>query len=153
VVISIHRGRSHVPLSMIDGLVDLRQLPVELKLPRPQDIPDLLSADDFEFAIVPPPVGIADLVGHCMQLLNSTRLGAGTHPWQRIDILRHCSFNFSHHLESLPFGLAAEIFVDISLSQRLAKIVVYILRAALPPRLNLFRTRENPSMEIKICID
>ena len=152
IVVGVHGRRSHVPLTVIHGLANLRQLPVEFEHPSPQHIAHLIDTNDFELAVVAPLVGISNLIGYSVELFNCLRSGACTHPRQRADILLHRRFDFLHHFHHLLLGLGAEVFLDVGLSQGLTQIIVNILSAALPAGLNLLGSGENFSVEVEIGV-
>ena len=118
VVIRIHRGRSHSPLAPVQRFADFSQFPVEFKLPSPLHVAQFISAHDFQLAVVAPFVGVANLVGHSVQLYQRLLLCDSGHPRQRVDVLFHRRFDFLHHLEGFLFSRWTEIFLHVHLAQR-----------------------------------
>ena len=78
-----------MPHSPIDRLADLRQLAVEFEFSRALDVAHFVAAHDFQLAVVAPLVGIPNLVGHGVQLVQRLLLGRGRHPGQALDVLLH----------------------------------------------------------------
>ena len=64
----------------------------------------------------------------------------------------HGRLDFLHHLQRLLLGLRAEIFLHVDLAQRLSQIVIDILRAALPSRLQFLLSAQSLSIESEILI-
>ena len=106
IVVGIDRGRRDVPLSVIDGLSNLVELPPRLKYDRVADIAREIGWSDFHRAVIAPMVGIADFVADGMQLDDRLALGPGAHPVKLIDAQLHSFLDFLNHLERarLQFG-------------------------------------------------
>ena len=151
-VIGVHRLRRHVPLAAIHRLADLRQQARRLELHRPRDVAAEVVASELDRRIVTPPVRVADLVRHRLQLLQRQRAGGRGHPLQRLEVLLHRVLDPEHHLQGLPLELRREVLLDEDLSQRLAEIAIHPAHAALPPRRHLLAAGEVPPVEREVLL-
>ncbi len=116
IVIGVHRRWSHFPLAAIHRLTDLGQLTAKFEFAGAKHIAHFVVASNSERAVIPPLVGIADLVGDSMKFFQRMLLGRGRHPGERIDVLPHGIFDFFHHLLRSLLGFRTEILFYIDLA-------------------------------------
>ncbi len=145
-------GGRHAPLAPVHRLADFCDLAIELKDAGAQHVAHVVVARDGQSAVVPPFVGIADLVGQGVQLLQRLLLGRRRHPGQAIDVLLHGFFNLLHHFLGALLGLGREGALHVGLAQGFTQIVVRVTHTALPARFELLRPAQGLAEEIEIGV-
>src|ERR1700728_3368854 len=131
-VIGIDRGRAHAPLAAIDGGSDLGKLAAIFKLSGALRVSEGVPANDSEFGVIAPMVGIADLIGHRAQLFLGSNLGGRAHPGEGFDFPAHGRLNVAHHLDCRLLAGGWKFLSGINLAKRLAQGSVSSLHATLP---------------------
>src|SRR6185312_9691068 len=68
IVVSIHRRRRHLPLRLVKRLADLLDFTIHFKFVGAKGVAQSFSTDNFQRAVIPPFIGIANLVLDGLQL-------------------------------------------------------------------------------------
>ncbi len=116
-------------------------------------LPKKSSADDGDGAVVAPFVGITDLVADGVELGQRLLLGGGAHPVELLDAHGHGVFDLLRHLNGRGLQLRRKSLANVLLPQRFAQLVVDVLDAALPARLQFLRATQILAIEIEILVN
>ncbi len=153
VVVGIDGLRRHVPLGFIYGLAKVAEAVVLRKLGHTLQVLIIRNGcADVQVGIVAPCIGVADLDGDGIQLLDSTRFGGVGHPSERLDTLAQGVLQVLDKRQHALLVLLGEVLLDIHLADCFAHGAVDDTDGTLPKRTRLLTTGEHLAVEIEVFV-
>src|ERR1019366_8810057 len=111
----------------------------------------IVAFDDYR-AVIPPGVGISDVVDDGGQLYVRLLLGGVGHPGQLPDVAVHGLLDGLHHSDGARLIVRPKYLVHIKLAQGHAEATVGGADATLPARLNFLLPGHVLAIELKVFV-
>ena len=132
VVIRVHRLRRHAPLFTVNGVTELGDIAFAFRDAHALQITDEIIPGDCDGRIIAPLGGVANLRIHRRQLGLRFFFGGRTHPVKPVDAVTECSDQIRHQFLHARFIFGREMFLDVTLAERLAERAFNQTHATLP---------------------
>ena len=152
IIVSVDGLRCHAPFGAVNGFAPFLQ--VLFLMPHADVVHVLIVREigvDLHCAVVFPFVGITDLHGECVELLDSIELGVIAHPVKIDDMFAECRAEVLNKTDHIVFRRLGEVFLNIELTNGLAHGSFCCAERTLPAWTLLLNAAHHLA-ELKRCI-
>ena len=154
IVVGVHRLGRHVPLVLVHGLAQFRNVVGRIPGVGLDDVlPVALRRVDLQRRVVLPLVGIADLHGEGREFLLRLGFRGVGHPVEGGDVLTEGRLQVLHHVEHPGLVLLGEVLGHVHLADGFRKGSVGHRHGALPAGFLLLLARHHAAEEVERRVD